>query len=1165
MKDERRTKKQLVEELDGLRGEAVVEQALERVRLPALRMQEITDLDHVFRTLLIELTGLDLPIHNSTIAIFDEASNRVRISIQRVELDVIWAGSEAPLTEFVSVVQFDMDAWCEGRTQWRRRDIKSEEWTPWVSWWIARAAEHSPDYSYDGKDHMRTCEHAVPFSSGALILHSPERIPDESLAVVRRFADVFDFAYSRFLELKQKEDQNRELTIQNALERVRARALGMQTSDELDDVSVELFAALHDLGIEKRVSFIAVVDEEADEWRISIQVEGVKNLASATVKLSEVVAGGKDTGGHIVEAWRRGDPHSIQEFRDESVRAHFDFWADAIRQANPGYVRPEEYDRAEQFLVLHSNNRYGSAGFGRFSTIADEETEVVRRFSQVFELAYSRFLELKEKEQRARDAQIEAALERVRAQALSMQISDDLPAASAAMFRELRPLYPDTHVSVIGTLDVESQRVKQWTVVADKQSSESYIGTKDYDGIRVAPEQFDLSALLEAHPYTTELFSSMPTETTVYLSRLVTTAEQHRAIDRLVESGQWTARQGEERVRSRAQGMRSSDDIGEVTTQLFREFHDLGIPLRRSGIMVLDVDSGKGETWFTEPSGAIRKGEPFDTSVMDEHPDLARIYKAFRHGEPYVHTELSLAETVELVFFHRDHLHMALEYADEEPAVITDMLSAIYPDGRVHNYGMMFPQGMIIMVRIDTLSEEELDIAQRFAGVFGFAFTRMLEITKAEQEARQAERRAAVDQVRAEIAVMHMSADLERVITPLIWRKLTEAGVPFLRSGVFIFDEESRQVHAFLVTPDGKPLAEITLPFDNPAPALSFVTDVVEHWRARRFYTQSWDRQTFTETMRAMIEQDPTLDPERYLDAKEPPESLELHMAPFAQGMLYVGSEEPLASDDIRLTEELAAAFSVAYARFQDFQRLEKQNRALETANTQVEEANRLKSVFLASMSHDLRTPMNAIIGYTRILLRRAKDALDDRQYLNLENIQTSASNLLILINDILDLSKIEAGRIDITPEDVDLRQLVSDCVTSVLVKPDVRLEERIEEIDSVHTDVDLIRKVVMNVMGNAAKFTERGSITVSVKPVNEWIELSVADTGSGIPADDLPHIFDEFRQVDREGGQEGTGLGLSIAKKSIELLGGSISAESEVGAGTTFTLRIRDYQPETG
>ena len=247
--------------------------------------------------------------------------------------------------------------------------------------------------------------------------------------------------------------------------------------------------------------------------------------------------------------------------------------------------------------------------------------------------------------------------------------------------------------------------------------------------------------------------------------------------------------------------------------------------------------------------------------------------------------------------------------------------------------------------------------------------------------------------------------------------------------------------------------------------------------------------------------------------------------------------------------------------------RVQERTRELEEKNRALEEANRFKSEFLASMSHDLRTPMNAIIGYTRILLRRAKDALDDRQYLNLENIQTSADNLLILINNILDLSKIEAGRIDITPEDVDLRQLVSNCVTSVLVKPAVRLEEQIEETGSVHTDADLLRKVVMNVMGNASKFTERGSITVSAKPVDGWIELSVADTGPGITADDLPHVFDEFRQVDREGGagQEGTGLGLSIAKKSIELLGGSISAESEVGAGTTFTLRIRDYPPETG
>jgi signal transduction histidine kinase len=241
----------------------------------------------------------------------------------------------------------------------------------------------------------------------------------------------------------------------------------------------------------------------------------------------------------------------------------------------------------------------------------------------------------------------------------------------------------------------------------------------------------------------------------------------------------------------------------------------------------------------------------------------------------------------------------------------------------------------------------------------------------------------------------------------------------------------------------------------------------------------------------------------------------------------------------------------------------------VEERTAQLEQANRHKSEFLASMSHDLRTPMNAIIGYTRILLRRTRDALDDRQYQNLENIQTSADNLLRLINDILDLSRIEAGRIDVVAEEVDFKQLVHECLTSVrpLVKPEVKLEKQMQDVAAVRTDGDLLRKVVMNLVGNAVKFTERGSITVSLKPVDGWIELSVADTGPGIPAEDLPHIFEEFRQVEREGGasQEGTGLGLSIAKKSIELLGGTISADSEVGAGTTFALRIRDYQPQAG
>ena len=194
--------------------------------------------------------------------------------------------------------------------------------------------------------------------------------------------------------------------------------------------------------------------------------------------------------------------------------------------------------------------------------------------------------------------------------------------------------------------------------------------------------------------------------------------------------------------------------------------------------------------------------------------------------------------------------------------------------------------------------------------------------------------------------------------------------------------------------------------------------------------------------------------------------------------------------------------------------------------------------------------------------------AVEERQYGNLENIQTSADNLLIFINEILDLSRIEAGRIELKPEPVYLGELVGECITSVapLVKPGVELVQELGDAEAINTDPDRIRRVVMNLLGNAVKFTQEGTITVSLRAADQGCQLSVADTGVGIPAEDLPHIFEEFRQVERQVGDktEGTGLGLAIAAKSVDMLGGTISAESELGKGTTFTLRIGDYSGPT-
>ena len=247
--------------------------------------------------------------------------------------------------------------------------------------------------------------------------------------------------------------------------------------------------------------------------------------------------------------------------------------------------------------------------------------------------------------------------------------------------------------------------------------------------------------------------------------------------------------------------------------------------------------------------------------------------------------------------------------------------------------------------------------------------------------------------------------------------------------------------------------------------------------------------------------------------------------------------------------------------------RLRESNKAMSSANKELfrvnqelEQATQHKSDFLAKMSHDLRTPMNAIIGYTRILLRRSKDILEERQYRNLENIQVSGRHLLELINDILDLSKIEAGRMEVNLEVVELPALVNECASAVesMVKPGVELRRAVDAVEPVQTDPDLLRRVVNNLLGNAVKFTEEGNITVGLRAADGKVELSVADTGVGIPEEEQAGIFDEFSQVAGSGeAAQGSGLGLAIAKKSVELLGGSIGVESEVGRGTTFTVRL--------
>jgi signal transduction histidine kinase/putative methionine-R-sulfoxide reductase with GAF domain len=272
-----------------------------------------------------------------------------------------------------------------------------------------------------------------------------------------------------------------------------------------------------------------------------------------------------------------------------------------------------------------------------------------------------------------------------------------------------------------------------------------------------------------------------------------------------------------------------------------------------------------------------------------------------------------------------------------------------------------------------------------------------------------------------------------------------------------------------------------------------------------------------------------------------------------------VGSFSP---DVVNLLRTFAAQSALAIQNARLFREIEDKSR-------QIEAANRHKSEFLANMSHELRTPLNAIIGFSEVLQERLFGELNEKQAEYTSDILTSGQHLLSLINEILDLSKVEAGRMELELSSFDLPLAIDNARTFVReravkhgINLDVNVDERLEEYVG---DERKIKQILLNLLSNAVKFTpEGGRITITANKTDNGAEISVTDTGIGIPPAEQPTIFEEFRQVGGEYAhkKEGTGLGLTLAKKFVELHGGKIWVESEVGKGSTFTFTLPNKQP---
>jgi signal transduction histidine kinase len=862
-----------------------------------------------------------------------------------------------------------------------------------------------------------------------------------------------------------------------------------------------------------------------------------------------------------------------------------------------------------------------------------EAHDIFKRFGKVFEQTYTRFLDLQKAEAQARESQIEAALERVRSRTMAMQQSGELAEVATVLFQQVKALGVPQWVCGFSIWEIGD---KEFTWYPGSPDGEILTPCKvpltehpvfiSFDESRKRGDellvyekegefQADHYRYMQTIPGMRELLQNMldagsqiPTFQIDHIANfshgnLVFITYEHfpemhdifrrfakvfdqtytRFLD--LQKAEAQAREAKievalEKVRSRTMAMQKSGELGEVATVLFKEMNQLVDNLWTCGFVLCEKDRAEDEWWLSTETGFIPGF--YLPNVGDRvHENL---YKAWKEGAPY-HTEQVEGEELEQHYDWLMNIPVAKKIFDDFAA-----------DGferptwqKLH--GAYFSNGYLCIITREPCPGEE--IFKRFAKVFEQTYTRFLDLQKAEAQAREAVKQASVDRVRAEIASMRTTSDLER-ITPLIWNELKTLGVSFIRCGVFIIDEERQQVHTFLSTPDGKANASFT----SPISTVSIIAEALPYWRKKEMYKAHWDEATFIEQTKHLVEQGAVSSTNTYLTENRP-KNLHLHLLPFLQGILYVGNDSPLSDDELQLVQNLADAFAIAYARYEDFNKLELAKEQIENTlvdlkqtQAQLVQSEKMASLgeLTAGIAHEIQNPLNFVNNFSEVNKELLAEMNEEIEKGNLEEVKALAKDVSAneekinhhgkradaIVKGMLQHSRSSSG----IKEPADINVLADEYLRlayhglrakdksfNATMKTD--FDETIGKINIVPQDVG---RSVLNLITNAfyavsEKKKQNGegyepTVTVTTRRINARpddpvgrgkVEIRVGDNGNGIPQKVLDKIFQPFFTTKPTG--QGTGLGLSLSYDIVKAHNGELKVETYEGAGSEFII----------
>jgi signal transduction histidine kinase/CheY-like chemotaxis protein len=1056
----------------------------------------------------------------------------------------------------------------------------------------------------------------VPFEYGTVGFRERE-YSAEHVAIVRQLTEALSLGYLRFLEFQRLEEQSRHLRSEQALERVRGEVATMQHSEDLMRLVGLVEQSLKELGVPCDEAGITTVDEQAGTvryyWGSVLQ----------TTSLDGRIPVAHESG--IYACWKEGKTwNRLMTSADWGQVYRYAFQTGYFRtEQEMSQARERRFGGVEDRWVVDAPFSHGTLAMSRPAPepFADEHIRLLERFAQVFALGYARFLDLQAAEERSRQFAREAAYERVRSRVLESRSTEDLLGVASLMVRELRSLGVRFSGCGINFIDEQAGQFRQ-LAAGEEAAGPALVFPLDRPFVRDVVAHWRRGEIL-ARPVTQEMLDSWRADSPLAAPpaeppRVVvdvpfaqgTLAMNSAEVDefsaddiailqgfaqvislayaryldfqRLEEQNRnLKMEQALERVRTRVAGMEQSSDLPGVVEVVEQALKDLGVECAAVGINIVDEAARVMRLNFAR--AAVAGYSVFDCDLdvlLAQRPGSATVYSHWKEGVTWCRSVTAAENEVAL----REIAAALTDDAQRQHVLSMPRVHADY-----HVVDAPFTHGTLAMRKLglEPFASDQVRLLERLAEVFALGYRRYLDLKAAEERNRQVALERAVERVRGEALSMRSSDDLAKVVA-VLWQEMVGLRVETPMANIEFVEVERDRITSYAAcenprkhdiswnSPDLKEVDENTAVIVSELASTQYraavapeFADALQRWREKTAWSVAESEEGARRIERLFTQ---GFGFERLPPAWAGPWTIT--NVPFAYGMVGFRERE-FSADHVAVVQRLTESLELGFLRFLDFQRLADANQALseankelfavnrdlEQANQQIQEANRLKSEFLANMSHELRTPLNAIIGFSRIVHRKAKGVLPDRQVENLERILQSSEVLLSLINDILDLSKIEAGRLEIHPESFSLSGLVAGCqdtVAPMLREGVVTHADIAPELDSLYSDPARVRQILINLLSNAAKFTTQGSIAVRARALGlDQLELAVADTGVGIPAQALEFIFEEFRQADGSTTRKygGTGLGLSISRRLARMMGGDIRVESEPGQGSTFTV----------